>query len=255
MGGLALPAVTLCAATSVNVAATVRALQVCLDQVDFADCLLFTDASLDQLDPRIRVVEIDRLTSAEAYSQFILRELPEFVRTSHCLIVQWDGFVLDPARWDEAFLDYDYLGASWPQFGDAHDVGNGGFSLRSRKLLEACRDPRFRAAHPEDLAICRLNRDLLEKEHGIRFADRATADRFAFERAAPRVPAFGFHGIFNLIPALGGDRFWELYRSLDDRRTAFLDYRTLMRQLGSDRKANMRRLRLSLDRLAAWAGR
>ena len=40
----ALPQVTLCAATSVNVKATLRALEASLAQVDFAICKLFTDA-------------------------------------------------------------------------------------------------------------------------------------------------------------------------------------------------------------------
>jgi hypothetical protein len=163
--------------------------------------------------------------------------------------VQWDGFVLDATQWAPQFLEYDYVGAPWPQFSDGRDVGNGGFSLRSRRLLEACRDPRFRAAHPEDVAICRLNRDLLEREHGIRFADRSTAERFAFERTEPDGPTFGFHGVFNMIPALGADGFWEVYRGLDDRRTVFVDYALLMRQLRMGNRAREHRLQLTRDRV------
>jgi hypothetical protein len=114
-------------------------------------------------------------------------------------------------------------------------------------LLQACRDPRFKSAHPEDLAICRTNRALLEGEHGIRFADRSAAERFAFERTKPPRPTFGFHGIFNMVPALGADRFWELYNCLDDRKTAFVDYPLLMKQLGSGRSALRRRTQLTRD--------
>ena len=251
MTRIALSTVTLCAATSVNVSASIAALLHCLDQVDFAKCLLFTDAEITESHPGIRIVPIAPLESSRAYSDFILHGLVDHVRTSHCLVIQWDGFVLDPSRWEDGFLDFDYVGAPWPQFGDGQEVGNGGFSLRSRTLLEACRDPDFRSAHPEDLAICRLNRELLETRHGIRFADRATAARFAFERIAPSDPTFGFHGIFNMSSALGADRFWALYRTLDDPRTAFVDYRLLFRQLGSGRHALRRRARLTLDRLAA----
>ena len=42
---------------------------------------------------------------------------------------------------------------------------------------------------------------MLEERHGIRFADRVTAARFAFERTAPRDRPFGFHGIFNMASA------------------------------------------------------
>jgi hypothetical protein len=244
---LELPTVTLCAAASVNVASTIGALRTCLAQAEFAECLLFTDAPVGDPGPSIRIAPIRGLQSASAYSKFILEDLLDHVTTEHCLIVQWDGFVLDKSAWQAEFLAHDYIGAPWPQFPGGLDVGNGGFSLRSRKLLEACRDPRFKGGHPEDLAICRTNRSLLEGEHGIRFADRATAERFAFERTKPPGSTFGFHGIFNMIPVLGADRFWELYNSLDDRSTALVDYRLLMKQLGSGRNALRRRMRLTGD--------
>ena len=249
MARLELPEVTLCAATSVNIASTVAALQASMDRVDFGEVLLFTDLEPRNLPEGIRVVPIPRLESGPAYSEFLLGGLGDYVRTSHCLVIQWDGFVLDAANWDPEFLDFDYIGAPWPQFTDGHDVGNGGFSLRSRRLLEACRDRRFVASHPEDLAICRLNRPLLELEHGLRFAARATAQRFAFERTPATRPTFGFHGVFNMISAVGPERFWEIYRSLDDPSTAFVDYWPLMRQLGRGPHALRRRLLLTLDRL------
>ena len=51
---LALPQVTLCAATSVNVKATLRALEVSLAQIDFGACKLFTDAPVKPEHPYIR---------------------------------------------------------------------------------------------------------------------------------------------------------------------------------------------------------
>ena len=249
MNRLALPTVTLCAAASVNVVATLAALRACAKEVRFAECLLFTDRTDLPTGPDIRIVPIQRLTSSAEYSRFLLSRLIDHVQTSHCLVAQWDGFVLDASSWDHGFLDYDYIGAAWPQFDDGHDVGNGGFSLRSRKLLEACLDPRFRGGHPEDVAICRTNRVFLEREHGIRFADRASADRFSFERCLPRESTFGFHGVFNMIDAVGAERFWEIYRILDDRRTAFVDYRRIMGQFSNQPGATAKRARLTMDRL------
>ena len=255
MAKLKLPTVTLCAATSVNLAATIKALEFSMKQVDFAECLLFTDADLLAPPKGVKILPIDRLGSARAYSHFMLDLLADHIRSPHCLIIQWDGFVLDANRWDEGFLDFDYVGAPWPQFGDGHDVGNGGFSLRSRRLLDACRDPDFRAGHPEDLAICRDNRRLLEDGHAIRFADRATAARFAYERVPPGERTFGFHGIFNMPKALGVDRFWALYKALDDPSSAFVDYRILFRQLGEGRRSTLRRMRLTLDWIKALGRR
>ena len=254
MATLGLPTVTLCAATSVNVHATLEALCTCLDQIEFAECLLFTDKDIDLRRPGIKAVRIEPLRSSHDYSHFLLCGLADQLNTDHCLIVQWDGFVLNPDRWKPRFLNFDYIGAPWPQFGDGHDVGNGGFSLRSRRLLEACSDPRFQMGHPEDVAICRKNRAFLEAEHRIRFADRETAADFAFERAGAGHGAFGFHGIFNMISAVGADRFWEIYESLDDPRTAFVDYGLLLRQLGQGPDGTRRRLRLTVDRMKTLFG-
>jgi hypothetical protein len=251
MSRLSLPNVTLCAAASVNVVATVAALNRCLDQIEFGSCLLFTDAdpAALELNDRIENVEIDRLSSAQAYSRFLLRGLLPYIETTHCLIVQWDGFVLDHSRWDPEFLSCDYIGAPWPQFHDAYVVGNGGFSLRSRRLLEACRADSFVVEHPEDVAIARINRDMLEREYGVRFADPELAERFSFERIPRKRPTFGFHGIFNLIDVLGPHEFWKIYRTLDNRSTVAVDYWRLMRELGKGRGAWARRAKLTLDHI------
>lgn len=254
MARLALPDVTVCAAASVNVVATVRALVSCLDQIDFGDCLLFGAGTYPVADSRIQVIDGLTLKSAADYSDFILHRLGSHVKTSHALIVQWDGFVLDAVRWNPRFLNCDYIGAPWPQFDDGHDVGNGGFSLRSRRLMDACRHPQFISGHPEDVAICRTNRSLLERQ-GIRFADRALAELFSFERSKPANPTFGFHGIFNMIPALGAEGFWEVYQTLDDRKSATVDVGLLMRQLGTGPHATRRRLKLTIDYLIAATSR
>ncbi|HEX7852823.1 MAG TPA: DUF5672 family protein [Sphingobium sp.] len=227
---LSLPQVTLCAATSVNVQATVRALEACLEQIDFAACLLFTDSAVGPAHPGIRVVPINQLGSSAAYSDFLLAGMADHVETSYCLVVQWDGHVLDAARWLPEFLDYDYIGASWPQFDNGHDVGNGGFSLRSRRLMALCRDPGFRASHPEDIAIGRVNRTWLEGQ-GMRFAPRALADRFAAERAGDPAGSFGYHGAWRMPEVMGAAAFWEIYLALDDRGTIRHDVASIAGQV------------------------
>ena len=249
MARLALPGVTLCAVTSVNVAATLVSLARSMAGMDFGACLLFTDAANLSVPAGVQVVPIAPITSAAAYSEFVIRELHQHLTTDHVLVSQWDGFVINPERWDPAWLDCDYIGALWPQFADGACVGNGGFSLRSRKLRQACRDPGFAGAHPEDTTICRRNRTMLERSHAIRFADPDTAQRFSYERQIPDEPTFGFHGAFNMIAAIGADPFWQLYLALDDRRTVFADFVSIARQLGSGSNAVQRRVRFAADYL------
>jgi hypothetical protein len=243
---LALPQVTLCAATSVNVKATVRALEACLAQIDFAACLLFTDSPITPDHPGISVVPIRRLDCSVAYSDFLLLQMVDHVKTSHCLVAQWDGHVLDANRWRSEFLDYDYIGASWPQFDDGHDVGNGGFSLRSRRLMEECRNPCFSMTHPEDLAIGRVNRSGLEGM-GMRFAPRSLADLFATERAGEVATSFGFHGAWNMPYAVGASIFWELYRDLDDRGTIRHDFACILKAMSRGSGGSLRVIRMIAD--------
>jgi len=231
---LKLDSVTLCAASSSNVPATVAALQESMAQIDFGKVLLFTHVSAAELglptDHAIRVVPVARITSSVAYSRFILQELVHHITTSHCLVAQWDGHVIDAGRWRSEFLDYDYIGASWPQFDDGHNVGNGGFSLRSKRMMQACLAPHFDFHHPEDIAICRTNRALLN-DAGMQFAPAHLADAFSAERSGDPASTFGYHGVFLMPRVLGADRFWDLYKGLDDRGTLWLDFLPILRRL------------------------
>lgn len=251
---IALPQVTICAVSSVNVAATIRALEVSLTQVDAAAALLLTDSPVRPDHPGISVVKIAPITSSRAYSDFLLTQLVDHVGTSHCLVVQWDGHVIDAARWRPDFLDYDYIGARWPQFTDGHDVGNGGFSLRSRRLMEACRDPGFRPSHPEDLAIGRINRDWLERQ-GMRFAPPAIADLFSAERAGDVATSFGYHGTWLMPRAIGVEPFWRVYRHLDDRATIRHDFAGILKQTGRGQGGGRRAIQLILDQIFHRGGR
>lgn len=245
---LSLPQVTLCAAASVNVAATIRALETSLDQAAFAACKLFTDHPIQADHPSITVVRIPVISSSQAYSEFLLSEVVDHIDTSHCLIAQWDGHVLDAAKWQAKFLDYDYIGASWPQFTDGDDVGNGGFSLRSRRLMEACRDPAFQPLHPEDIALGRLNRRWLESQ-GMRFASRALADQFSTERSGDMSGSFGYHGAWLMPEAIGVKPFWDIYCSLDDRSTIRRDFSFILKRVRRGQGGWARAIRLIWDQL------
>ncbi|MBT2187522.1 DUF5672 family protein [Sphingobium nicotianae] len=215
MGKLALHNVTLCAASDIALEATLRALERCLDQTDFASALLLSSQPLKrQSRHEIKHVPIHCLDSAQSYSEFILTNLFNHVETDFALVVQWDSSIVDASSWTDEFLDFDYIGAPWVNHPPGRDVGNGGFSLRSRKLLEIGTQPWFRRSHPEDLCIAQVNRQGLETA-GIRIADRAIARRFAREREPDDAAHFGVHGIFALAEQMDFPAFEELLAAVE----------------------------------------
>ena len=76
-------------------------------------------------------------------------------------------------------------------------VGNGGFSLRSKQLLELTSGPKFVYKEKnEDELICHVNRDYLVS-NGIKFAPEELARYFSYERELSNIETFGFHGEFH----------------------------------------------------------
>jgi len=212
---LELPDIMLCAVSSVAIEQTVAALERSCRNIAFGDVALLSDIE-PQLTPRsaIRWQPIAPLRSKEAYSHFMIKELNRHATRPFVLVVQWDGYVLDHRRWNPAFLDFDYIGAPWPQFDDGMTVGNGGFSLRSRRLLDIVASDGYPPLHPEDTAICRTWRSQLEQRHGICFADPALANAFSSERSGNPRESFGFHGLFNLPDTLPVEELKEMIAAM-----------------------------------------
>lgn len=209
-----LKSVTLCAIDCVTHKLAARALDHSSNKADFGNVILFSDTPVRFSGHH---VQIPALSSRAAYSEFVLRNLIEHIETPFVLIAQWDGYVLDQKAWSDDFLNFDYIGAKWDWFDDGANVGNGGFSLRSRRLLEKVAKeyrPGNSETANEDIVICRLLRPILEENHGLRFAPAEIADRFSYERTSPLEPTFGFHGLFN---------FW---RHVED--TTILELPTLL---------------------------
>ncbi|MDE1927981.1 MAG: hypothetical protein KGI36_12440, partial [Burkholderiales bacterium] len=111
---LQLPQITLVAIDTRAPALAAQALRRSMAQADFGRVLLFAGAAAAPGDG-IETVTIAPLRSGADYSRFVLRELPDHVQTSHVLVTQWDGFVVDAAAWSDEFLAWDYIGAVWPE--------------------------------------------------------------------------------------------------------------------------------------------
>ncbi len=209
-----LPQVTVCAVDCTNPTFAAKALAYSATMCQFGRALLLSDTAVQgPFEHRV----IPRINSSNEYSAFMLRELHRYIDTEFVLIIQWDGYVVHPRAWTNEFLQYDYIGARWHWHPDGMNVGNGGFSLRSAKLLQVLAQPRFSAGFnvAEDVWIARAIRPYLETEAGIRFAPPELADRFSYERCLVSGPTFGFHGLFNLWRYMDDESLLNLFAAGD----------------------------------------
>ena len=166
------------------------------------------------------------------YNYFINHDFVKYVTYKHILIVQWDGFIINPGSWTDEFLGYDNIGARWG-FGDINNNGhggnggNGGFTLRSKNLLDTISnninefDDNISNSnnvnkYNEDVQICMINRELLHNK-GIVFCDHELADQFSIQQTEcykyykpyPITHNFGFHGYNAYLPEIIKKRFSE----------------------------------------------
>jgi hypothetical protein len=214
------------------------AIERCLRGVSFASVVLLTD--LDRIPEKkagIHYVQAPKIQSTKDYSDLLLTGIEQYVEGSHVLVMQWDSFITRPDLWQDHFLDYDYVGAVWPHHPE-NPVGNGGFSLRSKKLLEAIKQPGFVKRHPEDYCICVDNKKYLEEQCGIRFAPPEIADNFAVERA-PWHNAFGFHGFFNFANVLNDSELQSFISYLPKSLYTGLDVYDLIQSLIDQNRLNL----------------
>lgn len=201
-----IPSVDLVSVACTKVPETIDALKECQAQMQFNRTILFTNEDVSE--PGIEVVKIEKLGYKE-YNEFVAMKLWQYTGADFVLLAQNDGYIVDGSLWDNAFLKYDYIGAPWPVPQDETTyrtpegrlirVGNGGFSLRSRKLLRAPtllgleftdKDSGF---WHEDGFLCVHSGDIL-RDYGIEFAPLDIAAKFSTELKVPEsVPSFGFH--------------------------------------------------------------
>lgn len=200
--------VTLVAVASVRIDKTIKALKYSSQEIKFGDIKLITHE--DVLESGISVVKVDKM-DYEQYNRFIVFELHKYIDTDYALIIQDDGFVVNPKEWKSEFLSYDYIGAPWPlpyddfSYRDAFNnlvrVGNGGFSLRSKKILSLATElnlewKSYFGYYNEDGFFTCHNRHIYES-NGCVFAPLEVAKYFSHEIQIPEtegINPFGFHG-------------------------------------------------------------
>lgn len=188
-----LPQVTLISVNCTDPMAAARALRYSMRGIIFGGVVLYTHDQIPN-HPEVEVRIIPKLSYNE-YNDFILAIICG-VDTDYALVIQDDGFVTTPEMWDPRFLEYDYIGAPWPTEPSWVDqqrlaveirgvfpnnrVGNGGFSLRSRKFMEASAEFDTCGGLGEDAFLCTKNYHHMVNK-GIKFAPMDLAYKFSYE--------------------------------------------------------------------------
>jgi len=201
---------------TVNAERALKSLDVSCANIKFKECILFTHLHDFDILPfknildQIKIIYVQKMDKI-GYSEFIIKELYKYVTGDHCLIVQHDGYVIDHLMWRDEFLTVDYIGAPWPpEWGFKNRVGNGGFSLRSKRFMEhsvqILGDFDFRSNYTLRDRPYLLNEDYLItnccyerlSELGMRFADVELASWFSNVYPVPEMKdrTFGVHDIW-----------------------------------------------------------
>ncbi len=179
----------------INQEEAIKTLDFCNRFFNFNNSFLFSN--LNPYKNENTFIEIEKIKNISEYNNFMLK-IGDFIQSDFLLVVQDDGHFVNPNNWTDDFLYYDYIGAPWPNSfkwnkrwkGSNRDliisnlkdnrVGNGGFSLRSKKFLEYSSEFNSCEEYAEDIFLCVLNyQKALKKD--IKFAPFELALKFSYE--------------------------------------------------------------------------
>jgi hypothetical protein len=224
---LTLPNVSLVSIESLNPERALRSLAFSKRWLSFAEVVLVTDVGFKNSKgesilgmAKHHGIKLIHLPLGERHRhEFAMLDNLQFMFDSQfCIYQEWDAVVANPNAWTDDFLLYDYIGAPWPlgsqeerwwvskqfpvQPGKEapaanlfNNVGNGGFSLRSKRFTEEVAKRVDRTNGHQlcsDAWMCRTLMNELT-EQGIKYAPMNVAERFSCEN---RIYSgqFGVHG-------------------------------------------------------------
>jgi Protein of unknown function (DUF5672) len=208
---LRLANVTLVAMSSVDTDNTIKALMRSCEGIEYGSVKFISHKKPTNLPATISFCPIEKINSINEYSYNMIYNLDNYIDTRFALTIQADGYAINPSSWRDEFLQYDYIGAPFAlpadetSYRDINNnifrVGNGGFSLRSKKLIELPNKLKlpwkpFHGFYNEDGFICAMNRHIYEA-NGCKFAPIDVAKYFSHEAEIPEIQGispFGFHG-------------------------------------------------------------
>lgn len=186
--------ITLLSADCLEPTQLIKPFQISQHYANFARSILFTDQ--DFTIDNVETIKIHPLKNSIQYCSFLMKELNQYIDTEFILLIHPDGFILNPKAWTDEYYDYDYIGAKWnksyPPMPSINRVGNGGFSLRSKKLLNmVATDDHIEVDTPEDGVICLRYYNYLSQK-GIKYAPIEVSEKFSMEDGI-WTNQFGFH--------------------------------------------------------------
>ena len=200
--------VTLLAISSILIPETIEALKESSKSIRFGDVKLISHEKPNNLPNWISFGQCPKIENIDQYNHYVFKDLTDHVSTSHCLLIQHHAYIINYHLWNDFWLDYDYIGAPWPivpntyiaDNGEVVRVGNGGFSLRSKKILDAPRKlglplKQEQGWYNEDGNLCCYHRSAL-LNYGIRYAPLEVAVKFSYENTVEEnqnTTTFGFH--------------------------------------------------------------
>lgn len=189
---LQLPNTTLCIVDCINANRATKVIEICKKHCDFGAIKLLTHIPI-QNEYKVKIIPLNSLV---AYSIFVLTRLHKYIDTEKILIVQRDGWILNPQSWDDRWNIYDFIG---PLFVQYDKTGSGGFSFRSTKMMQA------------------MSETMVEWDGTQKHADEIQKTLSYYEDGEICLTDFGKR--FNIAPlevaanfAMGGNRNPDYYR-------------------------------------------
>ena len=183
----------------VNPEESVKALLYSTRDITFKAVKLIAHYKPDNLPTNIEFIQIPKQTHS-SMNAFHIYELPKYIEADYMLSIHDDGFITNPHLWREEFLDYDYIGAPWPNeapWSQINRVGNGGFVLKSKKFLNLEQTLPYTNAN-NDVLVTNTYYDYF-KQNGCKYAPVEVAMKFSLEGQISECEynldnVFGFHG-------------------------------------------------------------
>jgi hypothetical protein len=194
-----------------------------------------------------RYVELEVPFTWQDYNQFRLKEVGKYLETDFVLFIEYDGMATNKNSWSDDFFKYDYIGAPFKKQmfdGSQNQVGNGGFSMRSTKLMKILCDDKniklkefdflFSKVGIEDGTICVEYEKYLKEKYGIIFSPLSLAKQFSCEWENT-LDSFGFHGLWNL-PNFLNKKDYENWLSVapEDKKQLVMSYEKSYKQNGTN---------------------